>query len=193
MRRLHYWSGLCLAVFIGLHLFNHLNSLGGIEAHIAMMEKLRLVYRNPLIEVLLLLAVLTQIVSGIRLFRQQRKSSKSFFDKIHLWSGLYLAFFLIIHLSAVAAGRWILKVDTNFYYGAAGLNVFPLLLFFAPYYALAILAFWGHVASIHVKKIHRTIGPLEPEHQGKLILGFGFVLMLAIMYGLTNGFQGFEF
>ena len=105
MKRIHYTSGIIIALFIVLHLFNHLYSLFGIEAHLQMMDQLRLVYRNILIETILLLAILVQIISGITLFRKKRKTVVGFFEKLQIWSGLYLAFFLIIHLSAILVGR----------------------------------------------------------------------------------------
>jgi hypothetical protein len=40
-----------------------------------------------------------------------------------------MALFLIIHVSAVLTGRFILHLDTNFYFGVAGINNFPFSLF----------------------------------------------------------------
>ena len=95
MKRIHYTSGSIIAVFIVLHLFNHLYSLFGIEAHLQMMDQLRLVYRNIFIETILLLAVLVQIITGVQLFRKKRKTAVGFFERLHIWSGLYLS---LIHI-----------------------------------------------------------------------------------------------
>jgi hypothetical protein len=110
------------------------------------MHVLRNVYRNPVMEICLLLAVGVQIMSGIKLWIPKRKTVTSTFDKLQLWSGMYLAFFFIIHISAVLAGRFLLQLDTNFYFGVAGLNTFPLSFFFIPYYSLAIFSFFVHGA-----------------------------------------------
>ncbi|WP_341224956.1 hypothetical protein [uncultured Arcticibacterium sp.] len=154
------------------------------------MNYLRHFYRNIFIETILLSAVLVQIFSGLKLFKSKRKTANSYFEKLHIWTGLYLAIFFIIHLGAVLGGRFILKLDTNFYFGVAGLNTFPFSLFFIPYYALAIISFFGHVAGIHNKKMKHTIFSLTPYGQSKAILIFGVCLTLVILYGLTNHFAG---
>lgn len=192
VKKLHYFSGLILTIFVGAHLFNHFMSLLGALAHIKCMETLRVIYRNPVVEVILLMAVLVQIISGLKLFFIKRKTANSFFERLHVWSGAYLAFFLIIHLSAVMTGRLILGVDTNIYFGAEGLNVFPLYFFFVPYYGFSILAFFGHIAAIHHQKMKHVVLGFSVEKQSKLILIFGIITVFAIFYGLTDGFTGLQ-
>jgi hypothetical protein len=189
-KKIHYLSGLILSLFIGLHLFNHLCSIAGGEKHIAVMNALRLGYRNLFMEALLLAAVAVQISSGLRLFKIHRKTAVTPFQKLHVWTGLYLALFFIIHVSAVLVGRFILQLDTNFYFGVAGLNAFPSNLFFIPYYGLAVISFFGHVAAIHRQKIKKHLLGLPPDSQALVILAFGVVLTLVVFYGLTNHFNG---
>jgi len=189
-KRIHYISGLTITLFVGLHLFNHINSIFGADKHIEIMNSLRLFYRNIFVEAILLLAVLVQIISGLKLFKTNRKIAVSNFDKLHIWTGLYLAIFFIIHLSAVLGGRLFLHLDTNFYFGVAGLNSFPFSLFFIPYYALAIISFFGHIACIHNKKMKVNILGMTPNRQSKFILIFGVFIMILIFYGLTNHFDG---
>ncbi|MFM8911614.1 MAG: hypothetical protein ACKOE6_01695 [Flammeovirgaceae bacterium] len=163
------------------------------QSHIDVMESLRLFYRNPFVETILLAAVLSQVISGISLFRLNRKKSAgSIFERVHLWSGLYLAFFLVIHVGAVFSGRLLLHVDTNLYFGAAGLNSFPHLLFFVPYYSLAIVSFFAHLASVHNKKMKRDLFGLQPSTQSIIVVLLGVGLAFLILYGMTNGFKGIE-
>lgn len=192
MRPIHYISGLILTIFIGLHLSNHFYSIISADKHIEVMTMLRNFYRNPFVEAVLLFSVFIQIISGISLFKRSRKAAITGFEKLHLWTGLYLAIFLTIHLSAVFTGRFFLHLDTNFYFGVAGLNSFPFNLFFIPYYGLAIMSFFGHIASVHHKKMKYRIFHLTPNQQSKSILIFGLVLTLLIFYGLTNRFQGVQ-
>lgn len=189
IRKVHYISGLIITIFVGLHLFNHCCSIFGADKHIELMNTLRHFYRNIFVETILLLAVVTQIYSGLNLFRTKRQSAKTFFEKLHVGTGLYLAVFFVIHLSAVLAGRLLLHLDTNFYFGVAGLNNFPTNLFFIPYYALAIISFFGHIAAIHSYKMQANILGLTPNKQSSIILTLGIVLTLIIFYGLTNHFQ----
>lgn len=190
MRRVHFTSGLIITVFVVLHLLNHTFSIFGADRHIEVMDTLRPFYRNIFSETILLFAVLVQIISGLQLFKTNRKMATTPFDTLQIWSGLYLAIFFVFHVSAVLGGRLLLNLDTNFYFGAAGLNSFPFNLFFIPYYGLAILSFFGHIASIHSKKMQRNILNLTPHQQAKAILILGLMLTLTIFYGLTNHFQG---
>lgn len=192
IKKLHYLSGLILSLFVGLHLFNHAWSLLGAEQHIALMNSLRLFYRHILVEIMVITAVFIQILSGIQLFKKKVKSASSRWEKLHVWTGLYLAVFLVIHLGAVLVGRFVLQLDTNFYFGVAGLNSFPVNLFFIPYYALAILSFFGHVAAIHRQKMQYSIAGISPDRQAAAILLLGMGLTLLIFYGLTNYFNGVD-
>lgn len=192
IKKLHYFSGITITIFVGLHLINHLYSVFGAKAHIELMNDFRVVYRNIIIETILLLAVGIQIVSGIKLFFKKRKNVSDFFEKLQIWTGIYLAVFLIIHLSAVLSGRLILNLDTNFYFGVAGLNTFPLNFFFIPYYGLAIISFFGHISAVHSKKMQNKILGINPNKQSYIILISGILLTLAILYGLTNGFNRVE-
>lgn len=191
-RKLHLISGLTLSLFIAVHLINHLYSLVGADRHIAVMTAMRSIYRNPFIETILTGAVFVQILSGLKLFFKKQKTADSRYERLQLWTGLYLAIFLIIHIGAVFAGRLLLGLDTNFYFGVAGLNSFPINIFFIPYYAFAIISVFGHIAAIHRSKTTHDFFGLTPSRQAILILALGLCLTIAIFSGLTNHFRGIE-
>lgn len=191
MKKLHYFSGVFITLFILLHLTNHLASLSGVEAHIHFMKQARKIYRNSLMEALLLAAVFMQIVSGIGLALKKRKQKNMFYQKLQIASGLYLAFFFIVHLGAIFFGRRVLHLDTNFYFGAAGLNAFPYNLFFIPYYSLAIICFFSHIASLHYQKMQAKSPSSSFAFQAKFIILLGFVVAFAAIFGTTNHFKGF--
>ncbi len=190
MNRIHFISGFALTIFISLHLFNHFISVFGAEAHIELMNILRIVYRNVIVETILLTAVSVQIISGSKLFLSKRKLVKDYFEKLQIWTGLYLGFFIIVHVGAVLIGRHILNLDTNYYFGVMGLNTFPFNLFFIPYYGFAIFSFFGHIAAIHFQKMNKRFLGLEVKQQSNFILITGIVVTVIIMYGLTGGFIG---
>lgn len=175
----HYWSGLTLSVFIGFHLFNQLTALMGADAHIAVMQGLRAVYRHPVVETILLAAVVFQITTGLLMIFKQQRSTVA--EKIQVYSGLYLSFFLLVHVGAVLYGRS-LGLNTNFYFAAAGLNVYPATFFFIPYYLLAVCAVSLHVAAIH----YRKTGSLPWSCAISLA---GLLAATLIISGFTNGFR----
>lgn len=145
--KLHHISGITLSIFIGFHLLSHLFSLAGPEKHIEITELFRTVYRNPVVETLLLAVVGFQIITGIRLLFGKKAQTPA--EKIQVYSGLYLSLFLLAHVSAVLMGRYVEHLDTNFYFAGASLNVYPAPFVFVPYYFLAVTAISLHVASLH--------------------------------------------
>lgn len=179
LKRWHYVSGLTLSIFIGFHLINQLISLAGPQSYMSLMEKFRNIYRFPPAEALLLAAALTQVVTGIRLLLIRRQ--KSMTEKLQYYSGLYLSFFLLVHVSAVLIGR-LNHLATNFYYAATGLNYFPATLFFLPYYLLAVWSVAIHIASIHYLK--------TGSRNTSIVIGVsGLLAAVLIVMGFTHSFQ----
>ena len=189
-RRVQRVSGLLLATFVGVHLTNHLMAGISPAAHVAFMTATRMVYRHPVVETVLLAAVTLQMITGLRLVGSVTWVSADAWSRLRVGSGLYLALFLIIHVGAVVTGRLILHLDTNLYFGAAGLNHYPHQLFFVPYYSLAILSFLAHVAAIHRMKMNRSVANVSPLRQAQFILALGVVLAFGVLYGMTNRFRG---
>ena len=179
IKRWHYVSGIVLSVFIGFHLVNQLFSLAGPEAHIHLMNVFRVVYRFPPVEALLLAAAVSQQVSGIRLLFNPGK--KSTVEKLQRYSGMYLSFFLLAHVSAVLLCRYF-HFDSNFWFAAAGLNYRPFTLYFFPYYFLAVTGIAVHIATIHYQKTGSRRG-------SAVIAVFGIVTAFLILVGFTNGFR----
>lgn len=189
MKKVHYYSGLFISIFIVLHFGNHLFALISPEKHIEVMEIVRLVYRNIVFEVLLIAACITQVIAGISLYRNKKKNLRDSFDRLHIYSGLYLAFFLIIHPIAIFTGRYYFQVDTNFWFGAMVVNLFPHVLFYAPYYFLGVFAFFVHVACIHRQRVMALGWAVSGDKQAKLIMTLGAIIGILIIAGLTGFFQ----
>jgi len=174
----HHISGIILAVFIGFHLLNQLMSLGGPEAHIHFMDRLRVVYRYPPVEVLLLAAVFSQLVSGIRLLFSREKRSTA--EKIQRYTGMYLSYFLLVHVSAVFLCR-LHHLDSNFWLAAVGLNYHPATFYFLPYYFLAVTSITLHVAALHYRKTNSRWSTAA-------IAAAGTVTAVLILIGFTAMF-----
>lgn len=186
MKLIHYYTGLTLAVFIGFHLLNHLLILHSEALHIKFMKSARKIYRNRIVESLLLVAVLVQVISGITLVILKWNKVENYFDRIQITSGLYLSFFLLNHLLAVLRGRYKLKMDTNLYYGAGVMNMWPQKLFFIPYYSFAILSFFFHVACVHRIKMEKYAGLSVATKQAFLIMGIGMLVTLLVIIKMSN-------
>lgn len=185
-KTIHYYSGIIISVFVVIHLINHLMILQGEQAHIRFMEMARKFYRNFFMETLLLTAVAVQAISGVVLIRTKRNERNTTFDKLHIYSGLYLAIFLTGHVLAVLAGRYIWKLDTNLYYGAEVLNNDPVYFFYFPYYALLIISFFTHIACIHRMRIAHDVSETQASRHAIVIILIGALTALFILYPMTR-------
>ena len=147
LRRLHRLLAIGLAAFIVLHLANHLLILGGAELHLTVMKALRPLYRNPIVEPILLVGFLVQISLGLRLV-WIRGWPKRFWPRLQSLSGLILSLFLAQHIGATLFTRWSLpELDTNTYWAASVVSRAPLSVYFIPYYILGIAALGIHLSS----------------------------------------------
>lgn len=152
IKRLHRLSGIVIASFLLLHITNHLFALGGPQLHIAVTNLFRHIYRSLLVEILLLMCVMFQIISGVTLVFKKGFLKQPFYVLIQIVSGLYLSFFMVYHVRAVMLGRYVWKVDTNFYFAAGVANRYPEKLFFIPYYTLSLVCVFAHMACVHYIK-----------------------------------------
>jgi len=145
LRRLHALSALAIGLFLLIHMGNHVVGLTGQDAHIGYMAVARRFYRNAFVEPLLLLFLVWQMFSGLRLIAKSWSSRSGALAWLQALSGAYLAIFLLIHVGAVLSGRAVFGLDTDFRYAAAGFHVAPWPWFFAPYYFLAVFSLFAHV------------------------------------------------
>jgi hypothetical protein len=188
IRQLHRFAGMTLAAFIVLHLANHLFALVSVQQHIRVMELLRLFYRNPIIETLLLSAILLQVPSGIMLVRRKGWRGLPVEERAQVASGLYLSFFLVVHVLAVMVGRYGFHLDTNFYFGAAPLHSF-LWWYYVVYYGLSIIAIFTHIGSIHALKMADRTTLQRARVQGLVIFGMGIILAIIILAAFMGLFH----
>ncbi len=189
MKNLHRITGILVSLFIVAHLGNHLIAISGIETHISVMNSLRVIYRNPIIEPILILAFAFQSISGIRLFyRLLKKKEKSTQDKIKMYSGVILAVFIINHIAATIGQRLYFELDTNFYFAARVVLQDPFYYFFIPYYFLGIMAFGVHLAVVHRDKVSNYISPHQARIHYYGIIGLFLLISIMILLIFTGSF-----
>lgn len=187
LRALHRASAWVIVVFAALHVGNHLAAVRSVDTHVVVMQALRAVYRQPVIESLLLGSVLVQIVSGTGLVVRGWRTRVGRVAWLQALAGLYLLFFLVVHVSAVLVGRGVFGLDTNFYFAAAGFHVSPYAWFFAPYYTLAVLALFAHLGCawywrFYVSAPRRAAIGLASALVAGSVASVAIVLLLAGMF-----------
>jgi succinate dehydrogenase/fumarate reductase cytochrome b subunit len=144
----HGISAAVITTFAVFHLSNHLAGILGGETHLAVMRHLRVVYRQPAIEVLLGICVLFQVASGsVLLLRRARRPAMGWAEILQNASGAYLLLFFASHISAVLRTRYLEHIDTNWIWLTAdNLLTDPWSVRLVPYYFLAVLALAVHGA-----------------------------------------------
>jgi succinate dehydrogenase/fumarate reductase cytochrome b subunit len=191
-RRLHRIAAAVAGLYVLVHLINHLAALRGIGPHIAFMRALRQVTRVPAVEALLLAAVAIQAGSGLLLVLRRHGQRRLLFDRLQALSGAFLAFFLLVHVVSVLAGRTLLGLDTNFYFAAAGLRVWPYPLFFVPYYALAVTALFVHLGCVLRRRLPARMPLAARERLAWAGMAAGAVLAILIVAAFSGVFYPVE-
>jgi len=153
------------------------------------MEAFRGIYRNILVEFILLICVIFQAISGIYFVWLNRKKHWGGFKKVQIISGLYLAYFLLNHISAVLFGRIVLGLDTNIYYGIAGLHISPFKFYFAPYYFLAVAALFIHIASAFNWLSRHKLSATLRAKLFYSIIALGITISVILMMGFCGIFS----
>jgi hypothetical protein len=128
-----------------------------------MMNLFRRVYRFPPVEIVLLICVAIQIVSGLILVFKKGSFKQPFYVTIQILSGLYISFFKIYHILAVMTGRYKWNVETDFHFAAGVANHYPEKLFFISYYALSVACVFVHAACAHYQVRMRKLGRMQSE------------------------------
>ena len=151
--RLRYSHGVVAAVlfggFIAWHLLNHLVALEGSSAHAAVMHVLRHVYRNPLIQPILLVLIAYQVLSGLTLWRSKTQASADVLTTLQTASGIYFAIYLAAHLDSIFVLARPLGIETDWNW-AAGAPIGVLRdawdIRLLPHYSLAVFMILAHLS-----------------------------------------------
>lgn len=184
IRSIHRINGLFLAVFVVLHMATHLSGVLGIETYNATQNALRLLYRNLVIEPILLMSFVVQIALGVRLVTQnfKRKMAEKW-ARAQAISGLTFLFFISQHLIAMSVTRWGDGLDTTFYWPASVMSGPPFFWYFAPYYFLGVAAMFVHLgcaARLHLMR-RKSRNAARLAFWGIAIFGVAIAALIDLM------------
>ena len=173
VRRVHAWNARVLGVFLVAHLVNHLFLTAGPDVHWSVMEPLRVIYRNGMVEPLLIGLFIVQIVAGLWLARRNWRPDSGW-ARAQVISGLVIAFFLVQHIAATLYVRNAYEtIDTNAWWALSVVTPVLLATYFVPYYFAAVTALGVHIASaLHF----RGIGAARP-------IAFASPVLAAVIVG----------
>jgi succinate dehydrogenase/fumarate reductase cytochrome b subunit len=101
LRVAHGIAGAIAAAYIFFHIFNHLFGLVSPEAHAAVMDIGRKVYRTKFIEPILVAVLLFQVISGLRLAWTWSETTVDHSRLFQIASGVFMAVFILGHMNSV--------------------------------------------------------------------------------------------
>jgi hypothetical protein len=152
LRVAHGISAACIVVmFLSLHIPNHLFFIEGQTEYMVVMKLFRHVYREAVIQPIIVALLLFQVVSGSYLGTRRASAPLDRFQTFQLASGTFLAFYILGHMNSVFIyARTYLGIDTDwgFATGApAGLIKDAWNIRLVPHYGLAIFFVLAHLLS----------------------------------------------
>ena len=187
----HGIAGAVILFFVLFHLGNHLFGLIGPAAHAAVMNVGRKVYRAPLIEPLLVLAMLFQIASGFYLAWRWSDVPVGFHRLFQVASGFYLSAYVLGHMNSVFIyARTYLHIPTDWAFATGaptGLIHDPWNIRLLPHYALGVFFVLTHLASgLRVVLIAHGVDEAITNQIWAFGAAVSAVIAVAIMAGMCG-------
>lgn len=147
----HGLGAVAALLYVVFHIANHLGGLWGPETHAAIMHTGRVVYRSDIGELLLVLVLLWQVVSGVRMAWSWSTRTVDAYRVFQIASGVFLSLFILGHMNSVFVfARLYLGIDTNWDFATGaptGILHDAWNIRLAPHYALAVFLVLAHVVS----------------------------------------------
>lgn len=101
-----------LLLFVAPHIGNHLAGFWSGAIHTNIMTAARHIYRNELVQPVLLMLIGFQILSGTVLVRRRMTMPSDIFGTVQTMCGAYIGVYFLAHMTAVFAARHA-NIDTN--------------------------------------------------------------------------------
>jgi hypothetical protein len=178
-----------LAVFLLMHLGNHLVGLWSGAAHIEVMSVVRRVYRNAVVEPVLVALIAFQIVSGVLLLRRRLAGPSDVYSVIQALTGFYVAVYFVGHMIAAFSARvagtdpnwnWLTDHDQGLLYHLSGSALLA-------HYWVGPVALVAHVAcGLRVVALEHGVAPTVAGRAAVGLMGLGAVASTAILAGLLG-------
>lgn len=192
--RLRVAHGICgsiTALYVLFHIFNHLFGLISPQAHAAVMDIGRVVYRAAVIEPLLVAVMLFQIISGLRLAWTWTETTADRYRVFQLASGVFMSVFILGHMNSVFIfARTFLDIPTDWAFAAGlptGLIHDAWNIRLLPHYALGVFFVLTHLFSgIRVVLLAHEVGQTSANRIWWLGAGISLLTSAAIICGMTG-------
>jgi hypothetical protein len=178
-----------LLLFVGPHIGNHLAGFWSGSVHIAIMNVVRRVYRDDIVQPILLALIGFQILSGSVLVQRRMRMPNDIFGTVQSMCGAYIGVYFLAHLTAVFAARYA-GVDTNWAWltrpnDSLLASLFKLRLL--AHYWVGPMAIVAHVAcGLRWVLLQRDISPATANRIALALITAGVVASSLILLALLN-------
>jgi len=145
--RLHGANALFIIVFLLMHLITHVSGVFGADAYNAVQGVFQTIYRNRVVEPVLLVSMSAQLVLGAILLigALRRGIGRGFWPRVQVISGGFFLVFMVQHLFSLGMVRLYFNLETDFHWPASVMAGPPFIYYFAPYYFLGVWAVLAHI------------------------------------------------
>jgi hypothetical protein len=178
-----------LVPFIGPHIVNHAAGFWSGSVHIAIMSVLRRVYRDDIVQPVLLVFIGFQILSGTALVRRRMRMPSDFLGTVQTMCGAYIGVYFLAHMTAVFAAQNA-DVDTNWNWltrpnDSLLVSLFKLRLI--AHYWVGPIAIIAHVAcGLRWVLLQRDISAMAANRVAWALIAVGVVASSIILLALLN-------
>ena len=140
-----------IAIFLAMHLANHLTFILGPDTYRAVMRTMRHVYRQEFVQPVLVALFLFQVGSGVYLATHSDVRPMDRFRTFQIASGIFLAAYVLGHMNSVFVfARLYLGIDSDWAFATgspSGLIKDAWNIRLVPHYGLAVFFVLSHLAA----------------------------------------------
>jgi len=178
-----------MLLFVGPHIGNHLAGFWSGSVHIAIMNVVRHVYRDDIVQPVLLVLIGFQILSGATLVQRRMRMPSDIFGTVQTMCGAYIGVYFLAHMTAVFAARYA-EIDTNWAWltrpnDSLLASLFKLRLI--AHYWVGPIAIVAHIAcGLRWLLLQRDISSAVANRIAWVLIAVGFVVSSLILIALLN-------
>jgi hypothetical protein len=174
-----------------IDIVNHAAGLWNGSVHIAIMNVVRRVYRDDIVQPVLLALIGFQILSGTALVRRRMRMPSDFLGTVQTMSAVFVGVYFLAHMTAVFATRHA-GTDTNWIWltrpnDSMLVSLSPSNLRLIAHYWVGPIAIVAHVAcGLRMVLLQRDISPATTNRIALALITAGVVTSSIILAALLN-------
>lgn len=178
-----------VVLLIAPHIGNHLTGIWNGATHLATMRAVRLIYRNEIIQPVLLTLIGFQLLSGTVLARTRLYQRSNLFGSLQTMTGAYVGVYLLAHMTAVFSARYA-GTDTNWnWLTDGGRSMLPNLagVSLVAHYWMGTVAIFAHIGcGVRGVLLQRPLGPRRATRMARGLIGLGVAASSIILVALLG-------